>query len=1139
MSLQFILGPAGSGKSDYLYDTVCREAETNKKGQFFVLVPEQFTLETQRICVNKSKGRGIMNIDVLSFHRLAYRVFEQIPAWKRTVLEDTGKTMLVRKVLAEQKRKLKYFGKGIEKPGFLDELKSFLCELLLYRVDEEKMEDMISAANHGSLMEYKLKDLQLIYQCFLEKLGTEYMTAEEILPQLSKVVPDVEMLRGSTITLDGFTGFTPSQYELIRELLRVCGKMYLVLDFENGRTRDELFYLSRQTILAMTKLAGEIDVLVEEPVYTGRGKEKIPYRFKKGGELLHLERNLFATRYKKFSASSGELEIWENSSPKSESVHVVKEIDRLISEEGYRYGEIAVITGQLEAYREFLSMEMNRRKIRYFFDSKQSIGANVCSEFVLSMLEMFRKNFDYETTFRFLRCGLSPLEQEETDLLENYVLAQGIHTFAGYQREWSYMPDYRRECNMEVLNQIRIKFIHSIQESRERFRGGEKTVETYVRILYDVLVGHNIYRRLLEKEKEFEETGMVLLAKEYGSVYSVLMDLFDQMVELLGEEEISFKEFCDLLQAGISEGLVGFVPPSMDQVVIGDMERSRLAHIRVLFFIGINDGFVPKTTGGPGVLSERERMILEENGSSLAPGIREQVFTSQFYMYLALTRPSEKLYLSYFQRATDGSEARPSYLIRKIHLLFPELVVKREREKTPRDYLGTDLGRQFLLQGLSSYHTGEVSPIWCEVFRYYKLKSPEWIDQVMERVFSEREETTLSKEAVDLIYGDVLKGSVTRLERYARCPYSHFAAYGLELNERQMYRIGLPDFGNVFHEVLERFAGELVKNKVRWRDVHPTQMDEWIEQSVEESIAGYRNEMFFQDRRTAYISKRMNRILKRTVRAIARQMQSGRYEQSGYEISFSRLSHAAETTLPLVDGKQMELQGRIDRVDTYEMEDKVFVRVIDYKTGTTKLELNSMYYGLQMQLAVYLQVASSLEKQRGKEVVPAGMFYYHISDPVIQCRMDLPDEKRELELTRELRMSGLVAEDSKILQSMDMAFGQGETLLPSVESNVIPMATGKNGQIKTGKGMIGSRAFISRIIKHTETEIEKFGNEIVKGHKEVRPTLLGAKTGCDYCPYSNVCGFDPENPKYRYRELESLKQEEIFERLKNESERRD
>ena len=644
MALQFITGASGSGKSTELYTRIRKEAAKNPDTQYFFLVPDQFTLETQRTLVEQNDGKGILNIDVLSFHRLAYRAFEEIPAMRKTVLEDMGKMMLLRKVFTEQKKNLLYFKRGLHRIGFLDECKSFLCELAQYAISDDDFETMLSAVGKDSLMGLKLRDIRLIYRKFQEKTGDTYMMAEELVPQLTGIVSSMQKIRDSVICLDGFTGFTPTQYELLGELLSCCRDMYVTVTTDIGGKRSHVFRISSETVRHLTRRAGERGVSVSAPVCTGKGPEYVPYRVAGNEELAFLERNLFCFSPQQWLSEPENVAVVLCHREWDEAAYVARKIWWMVQEQGYHYEDFAVVTANIAAYEQELSKEMQRFSIPYFMDYKKSIGANAMAEFIVAFCNMAEKGLDYESTFRFLRCGLSPLTNEQTDLLENYVLAQGRRGLAAYQQEWQ--RDVRHLDLIEI-NEYRQTFLNAVEETLLALQGGKKTVRDFTTILYQLLLKNNVYDRLREKSRQFEKDGQIIFASEYRGIYRLMMNLLDELVELMGSETVTFHEYAELLGAGISEGLVGFIPPASHEVVIGDVRRTRLKNVKVLFFLGVNDDCIPKSAGAPGILSETERRKLAAAGVQLSEEAEKEAYTEQFYLYLALTKASDKVILTY------------------------------------------------------------------------------------------------------------------------------------------------------------------------------------------------------------------------------------------------------------------------------------------------------------------------------------------------------------------------------------------------------------------------------------------------------------------------------------------------------------
>ena len=1127
MSLQFIMGGAGSGKSTTLYNMISREAAEHREKNFIVLVPDQFTLETQRTLVERSGRGGILNVDVLSFHRLAYRVFEEVPALRKTVLEDMGKMMLLRKVFAEQKKNLKYFKRGIQKPGFLDECKSFLCELMQYAVGEEEFDRMEECLGGESLMACKIRDLRLIYHALKEKMGDTYMMAEELVPQLTGVAASIDMLRDSVICLDGFTGFTPTQYDLLRELLTCCEKMFVTVTTDRTGKRRDVFSLSTDTVTRLSKIAAEVHVGIEEPILTGRGGEKIPYRVAESRDLRFLEEHIFSYGRTEQTGEVRDIQVRACRREADEAAYAARTIWWLVQEEGYSYGDIAIVTGDIASYEQPLAREMGRLGIRYFMDYKKSIGANALAEYSMSFLEMVRRNMDYESTFRFLRCGLSPLSAEETDILENYVIARGRRGFRSYRQEWEYTVE---RLDLVEVNEYRAKFMDSVGTAVARCQGGKKTVREFTEILYRLITDNHLYERVTEQSRRFEEEGNPLLASEYSSIYRLMMELFDELVELLGGETVSFREYEEILSAGISEGLVGFVPPSSNQVMVGDVERSRLNNIKVLFFMGVNDDRIPRVQGGPGILSESERRKIAEAGVELAPLPEEQACTGQFYLYLTLTKPSDKLFLTYSRMGGDGAGRRPAYLIHSIQTLFPDLVpVDDEREHSLRRALGTDRGRQYLITRLAD-GSFRKDACWWELAAYYREREPALFEKLLSMRAPEKK-TRLSREAAELLYGSRLYGNVTRLEQFARCPYAHFVIFGLGLKEREEYTVGAIDYGNVFHGAMEHFSHELEERGIGWKELGEEEVAALAGESVEYATSGYKGKMFHQSKRVEFMIVRMKQIMRDTVWGIWRQMREGEFVQMYSEKRFSGQDDLSALSVPLGDGRTLVLGGQIDRVDVCGEADRRLIKIIDYKSGQRDLSLSKVYYGLQLQLVTYMAAAMEMEEKKYPEsrTVPAAMLYYQMKEPELVWQEESAEGRKE-RLLEAMKCAGYVNEEPEILEKMDRQVAENGQIRPDSRSRFLPVAVKKDGTFRKGSHVMSTEEF-KRLMEHSRAKMEEFGRRIFDGEADAAPYRSKSECGCDYCGLKGVCGVEKRELSARVREYPELEDEEVWEVL--------
>mgnify|MGYP000959987530 FL=1 len=589
MSLQFIFGNSGSGKSHYLYQQIVEESIRHPEKNYLVLVPEQFTMQTQKdLCMAHPRG-GIMNIDVLSFGRLAHRVFEETGKERQPILDDEGKNLVLRKIAGNYEDELTVLKGNLKKQGYISEVKSVISEFTQYGIDFEQLDSFMEGLNPESYLYYKLKDIRKVYEGFEDYLRDKYITKEELLDVLSQTVPEAKMLKDSVIAMDGFTGFTPVQNRLIGELLKVCDKIMLTVEMD--RREDpfvykhpyQLFALSKQMVTSLTEVAQEVKVEIDEPVWLCKNP---PYRFKENPEMAFLEEELFRYSRRKYSGEKMQsISLHEVHTPQEEAQYVAEEIRRLVREEGYRYREIAVIASDLNTYADSLEKACERYEIPVFMDHKKSILLNSFVEYLRSLLVMVEQNYTYESVFRYLRTGLCGFTRDEVDRLENYCLALDLKGFKKWDQVWVRKTPMTTKEELEELNQLRVRFVEKLTPLHTVLKKRRKTVKEITLAVYEYLVQEKIQEQLAELEQKFQEEGELALAKEYAQIYRIVLELFDKFVELLGEEEIPLKEYCELLDAGLEEAKVGVIPPSLDQVVIGDMERTRIKNIRALFFV--------------------------------------------------------------------------------------------------------------------------------------------------------------------------------------------------------------------------------------------------------------------------------------------------------------------------------------------------------------------------------------------------------------------------------------------------------------------------------------------------------------------------------------------------------------------------
>lgn len=1140
MSVQFILGGSGCGKTYYMQHFISEEAKRFPDRQYIFLVPEQFTMQTQKELIGVSDKKGIMNIDVQSFVRLAFRVFSETGANHMPVLDDMGKTMILKKVLTFLEDQLFYFGKNVRKRGYVQEIKSFLSELYQYNLTEETMDEMIEAAKKRPVLVRKLQDMKVVYRGFSEYLKEHYITSEEVMNVLAKVTEESALLKDSIVCLDGFTGFTPTQYEFIRRLLRVAKKVYISVTMDQRESivkpgaKHGLFYLSQKTLYRIRKIAKEQGVEVCPEIWTGLKKEET--RFANADGIYFLEKELYRYPVKRFLENPVDLSIHVLKQPEKEIAFVIEKIRNLLYEKKCRYRDIAVVTGDLNTYGMIAKDEFLKADIPCFVDQKKGIEEHPFVDLIYSVIEIFLSNFQMEKVMQFEKNMFSLATMEQSNILDNFLRASGIKGYKKWQEVWDgtilfgHLEPEKREEKALLLDTVRVETLDQLGKLYETVGKGKHTVKEFAKAFCEWLEEEEFYAKIEKQVRIFDAQNEKALAWEYKQIYEIVLKVFDQLVKLLGEERLDLKEFREILSTGFSEARIGLIPPGIDQVLIGDINRSRLADIRYLFFIGINDGIIPQTGSRGGVISDSERQFLSEEEFELAPTIRESIYTEQFYLYLNLTKPQEHLYLTYHETGTDGNAKKPAYIIDRIQKMFPKLQPVIEENRTDDSYLlGNASGREFLIRGLRDKRFSKQK--WQEVFCFYKRDEKrkfllkDWLDAA----FYRESQTKLSKEAVHALYEEVLSGSTSQFEQYAACAFAYFMRYGLHLQERKEHQIAFFDIGNIAHAALDRYTKKMLSEGKNWTDFDEREQADRVEQCVEEVVPDYKNGLLLQTERDSYLVTRLKRIVKRSVWAITKQMEQGDFKTVTSEFGFEILEKKEEGQ------GLLRLIGRIDRMDQMEDDESVYLTIVDYKTGKKDLSLSELYYGLQMQLMIYLKAGmEKAEESTKKIVIPAGVLYYHVGDPVIDKKIGETREETELRLLKGLKMGGLMNEDDPVLPSFDGKFrAEGGGLPPSVDSDLFSLATTQKGTLKKTSKTVTTKDF-ALLLDYTEKKLQEIKEEIMDGNIAVKPYHDGKESACLYCPYHGICRFDVKIAGNEYRDLKNLSPEEVIQRMEEE-----
>ena len=693
--------------------------------------------------------------------------------------------------------------------------------------------------------------------------------------------------------------------------------------------------------------------------------------------------------------------------------------------------------------------------------------------------------------FRYLKSGFSNFTMEEADFLENYVLACGIRGFARWNRPFASKLFSDEET--QRAEELRIRFMEEVKDLKTGLKRRGSTVKRKLIYLYEFLEMLDVEGKMAKKQEMFEEEGNLIQAATYAKVYDQVIDLLEQMAEILGEEKLSYDDFLSVLESGLEEMQIGVIPPSLDQIVIGDMKRTRTEEVKILFFLGVNEGVIPAANDGGGVVSDYQREILQSYGIGLAPGAKESAYMEQFYLYLTVSKPTDRLYVSYRMMDAAGNNNRPSYFIERILRIFPKLKISMEEEEQKTGYTKEEALDQMILclQDLDLTENEDSDKMkWMQTL-YYALKDLKPVTDYVDARFYTNQALPLSKELIHDLYGDTISGSVTRMEKFAGCAFSHFMQYGLRLRKRLVHEILPTDMGKVFHKTME-----LVGKRSDWKFADDESRDEFVDAMVELAVTDVQKELFESSHRNEYVLERMKRISKRAVWAMEQHIKRGDFTPEEYEIAFGEENHLDSMTFALEDGEKMIFSGVVDRMDSVEDEENKYLKIIDYKSGKQKFDFAKIFHGLQMQLIIYMNAMMELyEKKSGKRVYPAGMFYFHMDDPVVNV-----EHEREAndKILKDLKMSGVVNEDFQLIDHMEHTGPEGYLTLP--------VRATKSGYDK--RSSILNTTQLLNLGKYVEKKMTDLGNSLMHGDISIKPYEYEGRKPCEYCEFKNICAYE-------------------------------
>ena len=1046
---------------------------------------------------------------------MAYRILNDVGGATNVQLSKCGKAMLVYSILNSQKRNLKFLNKSDEN---IDICLNAINEFKKHQISINMLKKEINHLENKYLTT-KLNDLSIIYENFENQIANKYIDDTDLLSILAENIDKTDMFKDSIIYIDEFAGFTNQEYEIIKKLINIAKTVTITICADdvnfNSNPNTDIFYSNKITASKITDLIDDKEKI--EKINLSKTK-----RFKTA-ELKHLEENLYTNKYQKYKDTPRNIKLFLAKNQYSEIENVAQNIVKKVRDEGCRYKDIAVITKNIDTYSSQIRAIFNQYEIPLFIDEKRDLNQNHVIQYILALLEIFNKNYSQEAVFNYIKTGFLNVNKEDIFKFENYCTKWGIK-HNKWLKKFEYGLDKEEEKQeAERLEEIRKQIINPLEQLKKQICE-EKTAENVCKYLYEFLINQNFETILQEKIETLQNAGLIDIANEYKESYKIFINILDEITVVFKNTPITFEKYVNILKIGFKNSGLGKIPQAADQVVVGDADRSRSHKVKTIFIIGLNDGMFPSVNKDEGFLNDTDREVLKNDGIELAKGTIDKMYEENFNIYKAFTTAEDCLYLSYSSSDSEGKSLRPSILISKIKRIFPNLQENSDIIKSKQEILTKVTTYNELINSISDLKNGKtIDQIWYNVYKYYQ-KSPEWkhkLEESLKGLYYTNTPGQISQKNIDNLYGNTLNASISKLEKYRRCPFSYHLQYGLRLKEKEQLKVKSIDTGTFMHETIDQFFVVLKENKMELANVTEENIKEIVNRIIEEKLSLNKNYIFVSTAKYKLLVSRLKRIIAKAIKYIIETLTQSEFEILGTEAEFGVNGQYAPINLKLEDGKKVEITGKIDRIDTAKNEDGKYLRIIDYKSSIKNVDLNEVYAGLQIQLLTYVDAVCKKE-----DAMAAGILYFNLLEQMVDKKIENPEEIEE-QIKEKFKMKGLILADVKVVKMHDKNLVSGA-------SKLVPAYIDKSGNLSKKTNGVTKEQF-EDLQKYIYKTIKEISKEILSGKIELKPYYKKGNTACQYCEYKPICAFNVGLCNNEYNYINNESKEDILEKIHNQN----
>ena len=1088
---------------------VLRGAVESPAAGSLVIVPEQYSHVTERRLCELGGDTVSARCEVLTFSRLAHRVFQECGGSARPVLDQGGRLLLMHLAVSRLASELTIYGRAGKKASFLSSLLATAEECKSYCITPQLLlEAGASAPERGG---QRLRELGLILGAYDALTMERAEDPRDRLTRLAQALKRANYLTGKAVFLDGFTDFTPQERLVLEVMLRRARSVTVGLRCDTLEPEGlPLFAPTRQTAVQLVRLARENGSGMEYEVLTGDTARP--------DDLDWLEKNLFALQPEQSPVPAEHIALTPAEHPYQELELVAGEILRLVREEGFRYREITVAARSLEEWSGRMETVFRRYGIPVFLSRMDDILQKPILTLITAALDAVSGGYEYDDVFRYLKTDLTGIGREERDRLENYVLRWDIRGSRWTQEKpWPWHPEgYGQPWNDEVraevaaLDALRRQIVAPLERLR---KSGASTGREQAQALYAFLEAIDLPACLERRTRELTAAGALREAEEYGQLWEILVGVLEQCSDLLGEDTLSLAEFAQLFQLVLSQYQVGTIPVSLDRVTCGDMARISHSTGKVLFLVGAEDNSLPQVHQDTGLLTREDRALIAELGVETPLTPDQRMDRELLLIYECCTMATHRLYLSYSAQSMEGTEQRPAFFLHRVAQLFPGGVERCTQRGLP-GAIGPALedaarrGDAAALSALAELPGGEAGALALEA-----------MDLKRER---------LTPEAVKELYRGTLRMSASRMDKVKSCHYAYFLQYGLKAKPRKRADLDAPESGTFVHFVLEFVLG-----RARERGGIAQISDEEVEALCKEAARNYLKEQIGgagdKAPRFNYLFRRLADSAVEVVRNMVEELRCSDFEPIAFELGFGTKEELPPVQLD-VEGVRVSISGFVDRVDGWVHDGRLYLRVLDYKTGRKSFQFTDIWHGLNLQMLLYLFTL----QEKGlpgvaREIVPAGVLYLPAREEKIAGPRSMEEEQRLKQLDKALQRSGLILNEPDVVEAM-------EHIPEGGKPRFLPVRVSKGGQI-SGE-CLASAEQLGKLRRHIDKVIRDIAREVGGGNISADPCYRSEQDiVCRYCDYAPVCHFDDGSRGEHRHYLYPVSGKQFWERMEEEAEK--